>query len=285
VITAFAYTDGTGTSYFSNPDGFLSAGGGSGPDYLSFLPGGGSTYVNYQYIYLGTTAVNGTVDEPSNNTPVLKGVQPNVWPSGQTTPGVVFSGQYFGTNPPTLNFSPSGVISYTVTSSNDSQIIADVTVAAGTPDENIDITITSNGNNGQPFTPIAGGTPTGTPVKASVRAPISAPEVTVIAWVNANAVTLSGGANATLVNNLTPGNFSCVTQIGQFVFHIDKNLTNQTDRDYANAWLVKNSGNPEPPPSINAQDQLNAGNFRALQRLGRRFDITHRQDRDYARSL
>ncbi len=262
LITAFAYTDGSGTSYYSNPDGFLSADGGSGPDYSSFSPNGGPTYVDYQYIYLGTTAVDGTVQEPSNNTPVLTGIQPNVWPSGQTTSGVVFSGQYFGTNPPTLNFSPGGGISYTVTSSNDSQIVADVIVSPGTPNEDIDVSITSTGSNGQAFSPTGGGQPTGSPVKASVRAPISAPEVTLIAWVNADLVTLPSGANSTLVGNLTPGAFSCFTQVAQWTAGIDRNLTNQADRDYANAWLVKNSGNTAPPPTITSQDQLNAGNFR-----------------------
>ncbi len=262
LITAFAYYDGSGTPYYSNPDGFFGGAGGSGPDYSSFLPGGGPAYVDYQYIYLGTTAVNGTVQEPSNNTPNLTGIQPNIWPAGVTTPGVVFSGQYFGTNPPTINFSPGGGISYTVTSSNDTQIVADVTVAAGTPDEDLDVSVTSNGNNGQAFAPTGGGEPTGGSVKASVRAPINAPEVTIIAWVNGDAVALPSGANATIVSNLTQGTSNCFIQVGQWTFGNPKYLSTQADRDYANAWLVKYSGNGAPPSSINAQEQLSAGDFR-----------------------
>lgn len=266
LITAFAYTDGSGTSYYSNPDGFNFAEGGSGPDYSPFYPGGGPEYVSYQYIYLGTTAVDGTVEQPSNNTPVLSGVQPDVWPSGQTTTGVVFSGQYFGTNPPTLNFSPGGTVSYTVTSSNDTQIIADVTVAQGTPDEDVDISVTSNGSNGQPFAPTGGGEPTGGPVKATISAPIAAPEVTVIAWINGDLVTLPSGANATLVNNLTPGTGSYFLQVVRFTAKSQKYLDSQTDRDYANAWLVKYSANysngDQPPADISAQEQHDAGNWR-----------------------
>lgn len=269
LITAFAYTDGGGTSYYSNPEGFLGAPGGYGPDYSTFGPGGGPTYVNYQFIYLGTTAVNGTVEQPDTNTPVLTGIQPNVWQSGQTTPGVVFSGQYFGTNPPTLTFSPGDGISYTVTSSNDTQIVADVTVGQGTPDENISVSVTSNGNNGQAFAPVGGGQPTGGPITASVRNPVNSPEVTVIAWVNGPAITLPSGANPTMVSNLNSFGADCVFQVTDWsVLRVASNIDTPTDRDYANSWLVKYSDNPGPPPTINAQDQLNAGNYRLFNLWG-----------------
>ncbi len=268
VITAYTTIDEGGNPAYYNPDGFLEGPGGYGPDYSEFGSGGGTPYSQIAYIYLGTTAVTGTVEEPTNNTPILTGVQPDIWPAGQTTTGVVFTGENFGTNPPTLNFNPSGGISYTVTGSSDTQIVADVNVASGTPDEDVDITVTSNGNNGQAFTPVGGGEATGSPVKASVRAPINASEVTVIGWINGDVIGLPSGANATLVSNLTQGTANCVLQVLQLSYGIARNISTQADRDYANSWLVKYSANAAPPSSIDAQTQLNGGNFRLFNLWG-----------------
>jgi len=182
-------------------------------------------------------------------------------------PGVVFTGQYFGNNPPNLNFSAGG-ISYSVTSSSDTQIVADVTVDAGTPDEDVDVSVTSNGINGQPFQSVGGGQPTGGPVKASVRNPPARPEVTVIAWVDASAVTLPGGANSNLTSALNGSAGSCFIQVAQWTAGIERNLSSQADRDYANAWLVQHSGNAAPPSTIDAQQQLNSGNFRLFNLWG-----------------
>jgi hypothetical protein len=44
-------------------------------------------------------------------------------------------------------------------------------------------------------------------------------------------------------------------------------LTTQSDRDYANAWLIKNSGNNAPPSTINPATQYSGGDFRLFNDL------------------
>ncbi len=101
-----------------------------------------------------------------------------------TTTSVTFSGEYFGTNPPTLQFSPSAGISYTLTNYSDTQIQASVNVASGTPDEDVYVSVTSNGYGGNAFSSTNGASATSGPVYATVQSPKNTPEVTVIAWVN-----------------------------------------------------------------------------------------------------
>src|SRR6202041_2047185 len=135
----------------------------------------------------------------TNNTPILTGIDPSDWPSGATTPSVNFTGEYFGTNAPTLTFSPSSGISYSLVSNNDTQIVANITVASGTPNEDVSVSVTNNGYGGSGFQSGGGITSaTSAPVNATVHAPMNSPEVTVIAWVNPQApdlVTLPSGAN------------------------------------------------------------------------------------------
>jgi len=108
----------------------------------------------------------GTVPD---QTPVVTGIDPSDWPSDGTTNQVTFTGQNFGTNTPTLSFDPGDGISYSLVSWNDSTIVANITVASGTPDADVNVSVTSNGYNGLGF--ISGGTtsPTGPPALASVR--------------------------------------------------------------------------------------------------------------------
>ena len=66
------------------------------------------------------------------------------------------TGQDFGLNVPTLTFSPSSGISYTVTGHNDSTIEASITVASGTPNEDVSVSVTNNGYGGNSFAPVYG---------------------------------------------------------------------------------------------------------------------------------
>ncbi len=208
----------------------------------------------------------------TDNTPIVTGISPSDWTSGTTTPGVTITGQYFGTNAPALSFSPSTGITYGLVSYNDTQIVANITVAAGTPNEDVTVSVTNNGYGGLGFQS-GGGTvsPTSAPVYATVHAPINSPEVTVIAWVNPGApdlVTLPSGANSTLISNLNSSGTKCVTEVTYWVFSYAADLYSQNDRDYANAWLVAHSANTAPPSTIVPNTQLTGGNYRLFNDWG-----------------
>ena len=116
----------------------------------------------------------------TNNTPMITGIYPSDWTSGTTTLGVTFTGQYFGTNAPTLSFSPSNGISYGLVSYSDTQVVANINVATGTPNEQVTVTITNNGYGGLGFQSGGGRvSPTSAPVSASVHAPLNSPEIVV----------------------------------------------------------------------------------------------------------
>jgi len=237
-----------------------------------------SNYCNYEpfscpYVAPQSAGGTGTV---TDNTPILTGIDPSDWPSGKTTPSVAFSGQYFGTNPPTLTFSPSAGIGYSLVSYNDTQIVANITVASGTPTEDVEVSVTNNGYGGLGFQS-GGGTisATSAPVYATVRAPLNSPEITIIAWVNGNAPdlkTLPTGENSTLKGNLQNGTSSqqaaCAVQVGEWVLGIAANIATNADRAYANAWLLVNSANTAPPSTITPSAQLKGGNYRLFNDFG-----------------
>ena len=217
----------------------------------------------------GSATASGTVLDA---TPVITGIDPSDWVAGNSQ-SVTFSGQNFGTNAPALNFSPSGGISYTLSSYNDSQIVANVTVAAGTPNEDVSVTVTNNGYGGNPFNGgSVGQTPTSPSVNATVRAIIaSQPEITVIAWVDGTAPDLNplpSGANQNLVTHLNSSAASCGIEVGLWVVGSPVDILTQTDQNYANGWLVKYSANPTPPNTITPSTQLSAGNFRLFNDFG-----------------
>jgi hypothetical protein len=99
----------------------------------------------------------GTSPGPAgDDTPMVSGIYPSDWDAGTNTTGVTFTGQNFGTNPPTLNFSPPSGISYGLVTYNDTQIVANVAVASGVPNEAVSVTVTNNGYGGSGFTPAPG---------------------------------------------------------------------------------------------------------------------------------
>ena len=212
----------------------------------------------------------------TNNTPILTGIDPSDWPSGATTPSVNFTGEYFGTNAPTLTFSPSSGISYSLVSYNDTQIVANITVASGTPTEDVDVSVTNNGYGGSGFQ--SGGgvvSPTSAPVYATVRAPLNSPEVTVIAWVNGNAPDLNPlptGENSTLQSYLQNGTLAqqvvCAIQVTDWVAGFATDIITAADSAYANAWLIKNSANTAPPRTITPSAQNSGGNHRLFNDFG-----------------
>ena len=83
-----------------------------------------------------------------DGTPVVTSISPSTWNAGATT-SVTFGGNNFGTAP-TLSFSSSQVTA-TITSSSNTQIVANITVAAAAPAETVQVTVTSHGYNGSGF--------------------------------------------------------------------------------------------------------------------------------------
>jgi len=202
-------------------------------------------------------------------TPIVTGLDPSDWDAG-TTQSVTFTGQNFGTNAPTLSFSPSGGISYSLTSYNDSQIVANITVASGTPNETVDITVTNNGYGGTGFTGGSGESAKSSAVQANVHAPAKSPEVTIISWVNGAAPDLNplpSGANATLTKNLS-SSASCALEVTKWTVGIKADINSSADVNYANAWLVKNSANTAPPATITPSTVYSGGNYRLFNDFG-----------------
>jgi IPT/TIG domain len=112
----------------------------------------------------------GTDPLPGDYTPIIAGIAPSSWTAGTTTQ-VTFSGQYFGTNAPTLSFSPGSGIVYTLLSYSDTQIVASIKIAAGTPNESVGVSVTNNGYGGNAFSnPNGPESPTSFPVTATVLA-------------------------------------------------------------------------------------------------------------------
>lgn len=213
-----------------------------------------------------TGTATATVDD---STPAITGIDPGDWNAGSTI-SVTFNGQNFGTNAPTLGFSPSSGISYTLSSYNDTQIIANVTVAAGTPNETVTVTVTSNGYNGQGFQNGGNGqSAQSQPARAAVHAPINTTEITVISWLDKNAfLPLPTGENSTLQNNLNGSFASCVFEISEWTAQIRADLVTSADVAYANAWLIVNSANTQPPNTITPSTYWKTGNFRLYNDYG-----------------
>ena len=215
--------------------------------------------------YGTSNAVTFTVED---TTPTITGIDQSVWQAGAATT-VTFTGQHFGTNAPTLGFSPSAGISYTLSSYNDTQIVANVSVAPGTPNENVSVTVTSNGYYGSAFRPGASrSSPTSSPVNAMVHTPINSPRRTVIGWIDGTAITLPSGANITLTGKLTVGAFSCVRELSSWALGFSSDLNNSADIAYANAWLLQHSPNQPPPLTIDPTTQLNGGDYRLFNDFG-----------------
>jgi hypothetical protein len=214
-------------------------------------------------------SATGTVPD---STPTITGINPSDWVAG-TNQSVTLQGQYFGTNAPTLSFSPSVGISYTLSSYNDTTIVALVTVASGTPNEQVTVSVTNNGYGGSSFNGGSiGQSPTSVPVHATVHSPINSPEITVIAWVNGQApdlLNLPTGANTTLVTDLNMSPASCGFEVFQWsILLIPTDLSTSTDKAYANAFLLKHSANAAPPSTITPSAQQSAGDFRLFNDFG-----------------
>jgi hypothetical protein len=135
-------------------------------------------------------------------TPVITGIAPSDWNAGATTT-VTLTGQYFGTNTPTLTFNPASGITYALSSQNDTQIVASVTVSSSTPTETAAVTVSNGGYSGQQFQGGVGQSATSTPANAQVTV---ARPVTISITSNGFAITTAQCNGASGTNPLiSPG--------------------------------------------------------------------------------
>jgi hypothetical protein len=88
--------------------------------------------------------------------PFIRSITPDTWMAGETQ-SVTIGGLYFGTNEPTLGFTPGSGISYVVSSYSDFQIVASIKVSNSTPSEIVGLTVTNNGYGGSAFFGGSGG--------------------------------------------------------------------------------------------------------------------------------
>lgn len=114
---------------------------------------------------------------------------------------------------------------------------------------------------------------TGAEVTADSAITISTPDVVVISWVDASTITLPSGASFLLRLDLnTP--IACSLLLGTWVAGIPTDLFGSAEVDYANAFLLKNSGNNRPPSTIDPDAALAGGDFRLFNRFQATFTQT-----------
>lgn len=108
-------------------------------------------------------------------------------------------------------------------------------------------------------------------------APVTTDDVVVIGWVNSNAINLPGVANFGLIADLNITE-TCLSTLFFWSQGVAIDLSSDADRAYANAFLVKNSGNAEPPnSSINPTAIQLGGDFRLFNRFQVRFSVSNAQ--------
>ncbi len=107
-------------------------------------------------------------------------------------------------------------------------------------------------------------------IAVTVNPLVTTDDVIVIAWVDPLVIALPSGANQQLVDKLNfPG--SCVQELTIWAAGSPLDLTSDADRAYANAYLVKNSGNAAPLLGIDPNTVLAAGDFRLFNRFKVKF--------------
>ena len=105
-------------------------------------------------------------------TPVITSISPNSWNAG-TSIQVAITGHGFGTNP-SLTITAPGVSGYSTGAASDTQIVANVTIAANSPGGAATVEVQSHGYTGSGFFPVNPGQPPQGSNTASVN-PIPAP--------------------------------------------------------------------------------------------------------------
>jgi hypothetical protein len=190
------------------------------------------------------------------NAPTITGISPGSGTSG-TNVAVTISGTNFGPNAAALSISGvPGTVS-TVNSAG-TQITATfnlTTLSAGSYSIVVNV---SNGDGGggssNPWTFVVN------PVQVNTA------EITVIGWLNASVITLPSGENSGLQTDLSNA-LSCHALVLAWAAGFTTDINGQADINYANAFLLQNSGNAAPPSTIVPITQFNGGNFRLFNDL------------------
>lgn len=107
---------------------------------------------------------------------------------------------------------------------------------------------------------------TGAEVTTDSKISITTKDVVVISWIDAGAITLPAGASILLRVDLnTP--LICSALLLDWLIGIPTDLFGDAEVAYANAFLLKNSGNSRPPTTIDPEAMLAGGDFRMFNRL------------------
>jgi len=107
--------------------------------------------------------------------------------------------------------------------------------------------------------------------------PVTTDDVVVIGWVDGNTITLPQDASFELKVALNTSTATCLEQVGSWALGFPVNLSSDSDRAYANAFLLKNSANKKPPNPINPSMVLSNGDFRLFNRLQVQFTVSNGQ--------
>jgi hypothetical protein len=139
-----------GTTYWNNPDYFLSAGdGGSYPSGSSFAPGGGPAYYEIQYIYLGSTAL-----QLSSAGPTITSISPSGGTVGTSSAMHIYGDNLVDpfTGQASAAISGSGV-TLSVASATESVVDLNDSIAtnATTGSQNVTLTTRFGTSNAAPF--------------------------------------------------------------------------------------------------------------------------------------
>ncbi len=121
------------------------------------------------------------------------------------------------------------------------------------------------------------------PVTASEEIKVATKDVTVIAWVDGSPIDMILSAleadpklNRTLKFNLdTPG--LCSVQLGNWAIGLRTSILSDTDRQFANAFLLKNSANSRPENTIDPDAIETGGDFRLFNRFQVFFQVQNGQ--------
>ena len=106
----------------------------------------------------------------------------------------------------------------------------------------------------------------GATATATENVQVTTADIVMIGWVDGSGITLPSGASFLLRIDLnTP--LICNATLGSWLLGIPVDLFGPAEVNYANAFLLKNSANSQPPSTINPDAQLAAGDFRLFNRL------------------
>jgi hypothetical protein len=109
---------------------------------------------------------------------------------------------------------------------------------------------------------------------------VSTPDFVIIGWIDATQVTLPGGEDPAIQTDLNSA--ACSGLLGEWAVGIPDDLATQEDKDYANAFLIKNSANTSPSlTSINPATVKSGGDFRFYVR----YQATYNQSGGYVSSV